>query len=182
MELTARLSMQGIHWPQTRAFMVPSGECGYIRLNVKGRERDGIVERDEAPPLLEHIASALQTFCDPDGVPAVKKVEGTSSFSRLGSPAGHFPDLVVHWSDRLPAHYAGLRSAQFGDVPSPGWGSGRTGEHRDGAWALLNPGTSALCSLGNPPNILDVAPTICRVLGAEQDGLTGQSWLEPARH
>ena len=52
--------------------MMPSGDCGYIRLNLRGRERDGIVEPEEAAGLLERIVTGLKTFRDPDGEPAVK--------------------------------------------------------------------------------------------------------------
>ena len=47
LELTARLEMRGVDWTKTSAFMVPSGDCGYIRLNLRGRERDGIVSPEE---------------------------------------------------------------------------------------------------------------------------------------
>jgi hypothetical protein len=86
----------------------------------------------------------------------------------------------VHWSERLPPHLAGVSSAQFGEVLSPGWGSGRTGEHSDGAWALILPGSSKLKAPRKPPHIMDVAATVCAVLDVDPDGLSGQPLLEPA--
>ena len=41
--LAARLELRGVDWSRTRAFPVPSDTNGTIRLNVRGRERDGIV-------------------------------------------------------------------------------------------------------------------------------------------
>ena len=38
-----RIELRGVDWTTTRAFVAPSGDCGYVRLNLKGRERDGIV-------------------------------------------------------------------------------------------------------------------------------------------
>src|SRR5207253_11509954 len=73
LEITARLEMRGVDWTKTRAFMVPSGDCGYVRLNLKGRERDGIVNPEEADALLGRIVSGLKTFRDLDGEPAIKK-------------------------------------------------------------------------------------------------------------
>src|ERR1043166_2931675 len=55
LELTARLDLRGINWRTTRSFMVPSGDCGYIRLNFVGREREGIVEFEDAETLLDEI-------------------------------------------------------------------------------------------------------------------------------
>ena len=180
--LTARLEMAGIDWTKTRAFMVPSGDCGYVRLNLRGRERDGIVSPREADELLNRIASGLQTFRDPDGEPAISKIEfpaGSLDCSGLLHP---FPDLIVHWSERLPPLQAGAVSAQFGEIPSVGWGSGRSGEHCDGAWALIVPGVSQLKTPAKPRHIMDIAPTICAVLGVDTDGLPGQALLERCNH
>ena len=179
MQLTARLEMRGVDWTKTRAFMVPSGDCGYLRLNLSGRERDGIVDPKDADQVLDHIASGLLTFRDPDGGPAVKNVEFVSQSLKEGSLSTPFPDLIVHWSDRLPPHLAGVNSPQFGEVPSSGWGSGRTGEHRDEAWALIIPGSSKMKRPVRPPHIMDIATTVCAVLGVDPVGLDGQPLLEP---
>ncbi len=176
MQLTARLEMRGVDWTRTQAFMVPSGDCGFIRLNLAGRERDGIVDPRHADSVLERIASGLLTFRDPDGGPAVKKVEVVSLGER--SRANPFPDLIVHWSDRLPPHLAGVQSVQFGEVASSGWGSGRTGEHRSDAWALVIPGSSHIAPLTQPAHIMDIVPSICAALGTERDGLFGRPLLE----
>jgi predicted AlkP superfamily phosphohydrolase/phosphomutase len=178
--LTARLEMRGVDWTKTRAFMVPSGDCGYVRLNLTGRERDGIVSLQEADALLEIIASGLQTFRDPDGEPAIKKIEFPADSLGCGGLFHSFPDLIVHWSERLPPQQAGAVSAEFGEVPSVGWGSGRTGEHCDGAWALIVPGSSNLKAPAKPLHIIDIAPTICSVLGVDTAGLSGQPLLEPS--
>jgi predicted AlkP superfamily phosphohydrolase/phosphomutase len=180
MEIAARLEMRGVDWPKTRAFTVPSGECGYIRLNLIGRERDGIVHPEEADRLLERIASGLHSFRDPDGEPAIKKIDFVSASLGCETPLHPFPDLIVHWSERLLPHLAGVRSAEFGAIASSGWGSGRTGEHCDGAWALIVPGSSKLKAPVQPPHILDIVPTVCSVLGVEAGELTGQPLLEPS--
>jgi predicted AlkP superfamily phosphohydrolase/phosphomutase len=178
MQLTARLEMRGMDWTQTRAFMVPSGDCGYLRLNLSGRERDGIVNAKDADQLLEQIASGLVTFRDPDGRPAVKNVEIVSESAKERTQSNPFPDLIVHWSDHLPPHLAGAYSPLFGEVPSSGWGSGRTGEHRDEAWALVIPGSSRSLTPKGPSHIKDIVPTICSALGVDREGLAGHPFLE----
>jgi predicted AlkP superfamily phosphohydrolase/phosphomutase len=179
MQLTARLELRGMDWPKTRAFMVPSGDCGYLRLNLSGRERDGIVDPQEADQLLEQIASGLATFRDPDGRPAVKSVEVVSQSAKERTRSNPFPDLIVHWSDQLPPHLAGAYSPLFGEVPSSGWGSGRTGEHRDEAWAIVIPASSHRVTSKRPSHIRDIVPTICSLLGVGREGLAGQPLLEP---
>ena len=182
MQITARLEMRGVDWTKTQAFMVPSGDCGYLRLNLSGRERDGIVDPKNADQILDHIASGLLTFRDPDGGPAVKSVEWVSQSLKERVPSNPFPDLIVHWNDRLPPHLAGVNSPEFGDVPSSGWGSGRTGEHRDEAWALVIPGFSKMTIPVKPPHIMDIASTVCAVLGVDREGLHGQPLLEGNPH
>ena len=177
MELTARLEMRGMDWSRTRAFMIPSGECGYVRLNLLGREREGIVQPSESDQVLDEIASGLLTFRDPDGKAAVKRVEIVAQSPKERTLSNPFPDLIVHWSDQLPPHLAGAYSPVFGEVPSTGWGSGRTGEHRDEAWAILIPCSSKRITPVKPPHIMDIVPTICSVLGVERQGLNGQPLL-----
>jgi len=174
MELTARLEMRGMDWSRTRAFMVPSGECGYVRLNLLGREREGIVRPSESDQVLDEITSGLLTFRDPDGNAAVKRVEIVTQSPEERTLSNPFPDLIVHWSDQLPPQLAGAYSPLFGEVPSAGWGSGRTGEHRDEAWAILIPGSSKRITPLKSPHIMDIVPTICSVLGVERQGLNGQ--------
>ena len=178
MDLTARLEMRGVNWSATKAFMVPSGDCGYVRLNLRGREREGIVDIKDAGQLLEQIASGLRTFCDPDGAPAIARIEFAAESLGYGDPFHHFPDLIVHWSERLPPQSVGVKSPQFGEIPSSGWGSGRTGEHRDGAWALIIPSSSNIRTATTPPHILDIGPTVCAALGVDSEGLVGQPLVE----
>jgi hypothetical protein len=45
LELAARLELRGVDWHRTKAFMMPNDDAGYIRVNLRGRERDGVVER-----------------------------------------------------------------------------------------------------------------------------------------
>jgi predicted AlkP superfamily phosphohydrolase/phosphomutase len=180
MEIASRLEMRGVDWTKTRAFVVPSADCGYVRLNLSGRERDGIVDPGEADQLLAKIASGLRTFCDRDGEPAIKKIDFASNSLGLETPFHPFPDLIVHWSERLPPRPATVGSPQFGEIGSSGWGSGRTGEHRDGAWALIVPRSSKLKAPTKPAHILDIAPTVCAALGVDTDGLSGQPLLAPS--
>ena len=49
LDLTARLEVRGFDWSRTRAFAHPAENQGYIRLNLRGRERDGIVDPADAP-------------------------------------------------------------------------------------------------------------------------------------
>ncbi|MDN5750197.1 MAG: hypothetical protein L0H64_17080, partial [Pseudonocardia sp.] len=99
LDLTSRLEMRGVDWSTTRAFAHPAENQGYIRLNMRGRERDGIVAPEDAKDLMEEIAAGLLTFTDLDGAPAVRSVERVADLFGTGDRAHQLPDLIVRWTD-----------------------------------------------------------------------------------
>lgn len=179
-DLTARLELRGVDWSETRAFTLPTDLHGYIRLNIRGREREGIVEPEDADELMDEIAEGLLTFRDPDGGPAVESVERVVDLLGEGPGLHHMPDLVVRWADRPSTRLAGVGSPRFGDVARRGGGSGRSGNHRADAWAVIVPGPSRRREPTALPSLVDFAPTACSVLGVDRDGLVGEPLLEPA--
>ena len=118
--LTARLELRGVDWSSTRAFAHPAENQGYIRLNLRGRERDGIVEPDQAKALMDEIAEGLRTFRDLDGGPAVRSVERVADLFGSGSRADQLPDLIVRWAESPATRIEGVRSERFRHRPSPG--------------------------------------------------------------
>jgi len=115
LELTARLELRGIDWSRTAAFCHPADNQGYIRLNLRGRERDGIVDPGDAGELLRTIAAGLTTFRDPDGAPAVASADRVAEH-HAGARASQLPDLVVQWSERPATTLGGVHSPAFGRV------------------------------------------------------------------
>ncbi len=178
LDLTARLELRGVDWSVTRAFAHPADNQGYICLNRRGRERDGIVDEGEEDELVALIRDGLQDFRDPDGGPAVASVDRVSERWQ-GAAAGRLPDLVVRWRPTSSIAIDALRSPRFGTVWRQGYGSGRTGNHTDGdAWAILVPGNSRERALGRPPRIADIPATVAALCGAPLDGLAGEPLLE----
>ena len=104
---------------RTRAFAHPAENQGYVRLNLRGRERDGIVDPDEADALMDEIADGLRTFTDLDGAPAVRSVERVADRFGSGDRAHLLPDLIVRWTDRPPTEPRGraLRAVRHGAAP-----------------------------------------------------------------
>jgi predicted AlkP superfamily phosphohydrolase/phosphomutase len=179
LELAARLELRGVQWDRTKAFMMPNDDAGYVRVNLRGRERDGIVEHHDMEPLLEQITKGLLTFHNDNGSSTIRKIWRVSELGYAGPYQHHLPDLVVQWNDQVVSPLMGVRSAQYGEITSPGWGTGRTGCHTGDAWALVVPGRSKLRMLETPPHIVDIAATVCGVLGVDQEGLRGEPLLEP---
>jgi predicted AlkP superfamily phosphohydrolase/phosphomutase len=180
LDLTARLELRGIDWSTTVAFAHPAENQGYVRFNVRGRERDGIVEPAEADDLAARIADGLLTFRDLDGHQAVDSVERVSDRFGTGSRAELLPDLVVRWTDRPATRVEGVTSDRFGTVLRRGVGSGRSGNHTEGdAWALLVPGAAQVVTPSRPPRLEDVAATAAALAGADVAGMAGEPLLSP---
>jgi predicted AlkP superfamily phosphohydrolase/phosphomutase len=177
-ELTMRLSAFGVDWEQTPAFMLPSDHFGQIRLNVQGRERDGIVPPDAVDGLIDQIRQGLLSFRDPDGQPAVIAIDRTSEVLGPGKRDGSLPDLVVRWSNSPSKDVTHVTSEELGTVRRPGSGTGRSGAHQPTGWALVVPETGVAVK-AERPSVLDIVPTVCAAVGVETPDLPGSSLLAP---
>jgi predicted AlkP superfamily phosphohydrolase/phosphomutase len=178
-ELTARLAVGSRDWSATRAFAVPGEHNGYVRLNVHGREREGIVEPSEVDGLIEAIAVGLKTFRDADGGPAVAAVRRVEDEIPPGPGSAQLPDLVVLWSETPNGGVAGVVSPEHGEVRRLG-PAGLTGHHTEDAWALVLSRSSRVRSPSRRPRLVDVAATVCALVGAGRDGLPGEPLFERA--
>jgi len=181
-QLAARLELRGVDWAHTQAFMMPNDDAGFIRLNLCGREREGTVDPRHADQLLDHIGVGLQTFTNRDGSPVVKRVIRVTDLGLDGAASDRLPDLIIQWNDRFIEPVQGVMSPRHGEVSSNGWGTGRTGSHTDDAWALLLPSTMTPGPIPASPHVVDLAASVCDVLGADTSGLPGASlWETPSR-
>lgn len=179
LDLTSRLEMRGVDWASTRAFAHPAENQGYIRLNLRGRERDGIVAPEDAKDLMDEIITGIHTFTDLDGSPAVQSVERVADRFGTGDRAHQLPDLIVRWVDTPATRVEGVRSERFGTVRRHGVGSGRSGNHTEGdAWALVVPGTSRHAQPTRPPRLEDVAATAAALSGADTADMAGEPLLQ----
>lgn len=176
-DLTTRLYLRA-DWQRTQAIAVPGENKGYVRLNLKGREREGIVDPAGADDLLVRIEERLLTFRDPDGAPSIAAVERMSDLVGDRPYSQRLPDLVVSWNDRPAAGVDRVSSPGVGTIMRSGVGSGRSGNHTDDAWAVVVPRSSRYRALGREPRITDIGATACALFDADPTGLTGASLLE----
>lgn len=84
-------------WTRTRAFSLPSDQHGWIRINLQGRERAGIVSPEQYGDTCRQLEELMRCLSGEDGRLLVREVIRTANseearFSKL-------PDLVVHWAD-----------------------------------------------------------------------------------
>jgi hypothetical protein len=176
--LTAYLENAGTDRTTTRAFALPSDGAGFIRLNVKGRERHGIVDPRDADKLLDEIAAGLATFVEPSGEHMITSMVRSSDLAGPGPRSLSLPDLVVLWSHTPAAALRIVTSPRFGEVLRDGVGSGRSGNHCDGAWACVVPGgPRELAPDVGPVRAVDLASTVCAVMGVPREDLLGRPLL-----
>ena len=157
-----------VDWAGTRAFPVTPDALSYLRINVRGREPEGVVDPAEVDAVCDEIAEALEELVDPDtGRPAVEYVErGRERFGDVG--AEFIPELGVQWATTRATRR--LRSDRLGVIEIP-VDDPRTGMHRlPGFLVVAGPGIApdgALSMLGPEVSYLDVAPTVLRMLGVD---------------
>ncbi len=148
------------HWPRMRAFTLPAFYDARVRVNLRGRERDGIVDPADYAATLDWVEGLLAECRDArTGKPVLAKVERLRAAEPM-DPAGTDADLLVTWSPGVDA----FEHAEFGVVgPFP---YRRTGGHTDRGFAFVaGPGIVA-GDLGTR-DALDLTPTVLALLGHE---------------
>lgn len=159
-----------IDWTRTRAFTLPTDLEGCIRINVKGREPEGIVEPGaEYDALIQEMGARLLELVNPaTGDPAVRKIWLRNEVLP-GERREQLPDLVVSWNDRAPIQALEGPGMERIAEPSP---DPRTGTHSTSGFLLARaPGIPKGRSRGN---LVQVAPTILRLLGVDHSSMDGE--------
>ena len=183
-DLHYRLSMKwansGIDWTRSKAFCIPNANEAYVRVNLRGREPQGIVASGQAyRDLLAELDEEFQTLVNPaNGRRAAHRVYDTDRVFP-GPLRGNLPDVVVTWDpdarvlDELESARAGRvrKRASFETAPY------YTGNHRPNAFVLARgPAVTRGARLVDA-HIVDIAPTILEMLGVTPPAhFDGRAW------
>jgi predicted AlkP superfamily phosphohydrolase/phosphomutase len=163
-KLSLRWKTAGISWQHTRTFLIENANESYIRINLKGREPQGIVEPGrEYEELCEKLYQTLKGMSNPaNGKPAVCTVYKTDDIYH-GPCRSHMPDIIVNWDDDarvttelLTEKYGLIRSERPGYAVMPYY----TGNHRPNAFMLVVGPEIPQEKTLEQTSILDLAPTI----------------------
>ena len=153
----------GTDWSRTTAFAIPTFFTSFLRVNLKGREPEGAVNRGEDyHALLDRLAADLHLLTDPhSGQPLVKDVLRTCTLHG-GDPPGLLPDLFVEWVPHT--RYLERAAHPRADVvayPPEVW---RGNDHsRSGFVAMAGPSIRQRGALGEV-SLLDLAPTFLALI------------------
>jgi predicted AlkP superfamily phosphohydrolase/phosphomutase len=148
-----------------------------IRLNLAGREPSGtLAPGAEADAFVAQLERDLLAIVDDaTGAPLVRRVLRTRDLY-AGEHLDALPDLLVEWNDTVAIGSTGLaggagarvvaRSPKIGTIEGAN-DYARSGEHRPGGWLVAAGRGIDHGALGREPSLLDLAPTITRMLGVD---------------
>lgn len=175
-------------WSRTRHFPVPMDEAGYLRLSLRGRERDGIIEPgsdyDRQCDELETLVASLrdESTGQPLAGPALRAFRAAAG--RHGC-ARLLPDLIFPWHGPAAMHVRRVVSAAvpgFSFATPDRLPSGRSGNHRGVGWFIARgPGVRAGTTVTGH-HVIDLLPTIAARLGRGPEArLPGRPIVEVAQ-
>jgi predicted AlkP superfamily phosphohydrolase/phosphomutase len=172
----------GKDWPLTRAFALVPDLQGYVRINLRGREAEGVVEPgEEYDRLCSEIAAGLATFVDADtGQPIVEEVKRMDAIYPGHPKLDHLPDVAINWAKTPCAMHREIKSP-FGSIPWPTPGldfDGRSGNHHAYGFLMVSGASFAPGTTLPELDILDVAPTLYDIFDLPRPAhMHGQSFI-----
>lgn len=154
-----------------RAFTVPHNDiAGAIRLNIAGREAEGILQPDDVDAYVEQLSEQLLRLRNADsGAPVVQRVVRTRDHM-AGDAIDRMPDVFVLWHRDQPIDR--VTSPEIGTVEYVHRGN-RTGDHNpESCFFAVGPGV--VPGETTDADLYDFAPTLAAIVGVDVDGTDGR--------
>jgi predicted AlkP superfamily phosphohydrolase/phosphomutase len=151
------------------AFAIPSFGHGQVRVNLRGRERAGIVAAADYDAVLARVAELVGQMRNArTGKPLARRVWRSRESALERNPKLPAADLVVIWEGEPCEAVDCGEFGRIGPVPFH-----HTGSHvPEGFLVVTGPGIAAGARPGG--RALDVGPTLLRLAGAPiPEGLDG---------
>ena len=144
-----------VDWGHTVAWST-GGYYGRIFLNVKGREPDGVIDREDYDAVRDDLASRLAATTDEEGKPLGTRVfRPEEVYARV---EGIAPDLIVHFGDLAWRAIGGVGYGRL-HVQENDTGPDDCNHAQLGAFVLAGPEIPAAVALEDA-RLLDIAPTL----------------------
>lgn len=163
--------MSDVDWSQTRAYGL--GING-LYLNLKGREKYGIVDPQEKDKLLDELVKKLEAVRDVNGAVVIKKARRSDEIYK-GSYTALAPDLIIGYKRGYRAAWTtclgDMDKEVFSDNDSA-WGADHCCDSSEVPGILF----SNYPIIKEDPALIDLAPTILAQFGlAKPDTMTGKN-------
>ena len=165
-----------------RAFAMPlNEESGAIRINLRGREPNGLVEPGEQyQAIAEELRQALLELRDTEsGMSLVSEVLFTRDLVAEAIDNPSIPDIFVTWNrtKRMNA----VQSERLGRIEMDFWPA-RSGDHHVDGLVLSNRPIAQNRNGRGAVSVLDLAPTIAALHGVTRPDLwRGSAFIEPSQ-
>jgi predicted AlkP superfamily phosphohydrolase/phosphomutase len=158
-----------VRWGESKVFCVPNSNEAYFRINLKGREPQGIVASGaEYADILASLTAELGRLVNPaNSQPAAERVTKMDEVFR-GPRRPDLPDAVISWNEaaRILNELESPTAGRIAGPPGHGVSPFYTGNHRAHAFVLAR-GAAANAGTRDRIHILDIAPTILSLLGVD---------------
>jgi predicted AlkP superfamily phosphohydrolase/phosphomutase len=171
--LFAKQFRASANWQKTTAFAIPSIYTGFLRVNLRGREPEGIIEPGaQYDAILQRLETDLRQLIDPrTGQPAIEKVVRASEIYGC-KPPDVLPDLIVQW--KSCTHFLDRVVHPKAELTQEKPEFFRDSEHTDhGFVAAAGPAIQSRGQIADV-EVLDLAPTFLTLLDeAKPERMTG---------
>lgn len=161
--VTSRAFGGGLAWDRTPGFAIPSGGEAFIRCNLAGREKEGMLPEGSElhRSYLERVKQGfLSLKVKGTDIPLVKEVVFPGDVY-AGPRSHHLPDVAVVWNGLKPAKeiYSERLGAFSGQLAT-----GRPGNHRADGFAVVVDRRSGATDPRRLDHIVDLAPFVRHLL------------------
>ena len=152
----------GHDWPNTPGFPLLADLTGYLRFNIRGREKFGMLET-ESEELKRYTLWLRQCFesirITETGEPLIEEVY-LSNQTSAGTRRHHLPDVILKW--KKVQEVSSVQSEMLGDFTMER-ATGRGGNHRPEGFCIVL-GNGFHHESQHPTHIADLAPMILKEL------------------
>jgi hypothetical protein len=146
-------------WAKSPAFVLPSFSDTHIRLNVAGRERDGMIDSDDYARACDDVENFVRECTSGrTGNEVVADVSRLRQSDPL-DPDAPYADLVISFAEEADALEHPVLGA-VGPVPLA-----RVATHTNRGYALFT-GAGIPPAVGEPRPEVDLPATLCALVGA----------------
>lgn len=151
---TRRLVYAGNDWRSSKAFIIPGEFSGAIRVNLKGREPNGLVEPgNEYDSLCDQLSCLVNVDTGEYAVKEVVRLDRLFQSENIEQ----FPDVIVKWAGDMPIRE--LYSPRIGTVSGASHEI-RSGAHRSKGFLIASGKNIGKGKTIDEGHIMDIAPTI----------------------
>lgn len=161
-----RIWSRNMHdWSTTRYFEMPMDEAGYLRVNLAGREKHGIVPEAEYDAVCDELSALIGGLRDREtGHRIAGEIVRAYRGAAVDAPSRRLlPDLIVPWggppSTKCTQLISDTQPGFVYDVPQR-LPSGRSGNHTGNAWFLAHGPGIPRGRFDSRYKVQDLAPTV----------------------